>query len=352
VTETFETEEPLLGRAAEIARVLGQLTRSGGDNPHERAVRVRQALDELGPTFAKLGQVLSTRPDLLPPELIDELATLQDRVTPMTEAEVVAVMEEELGVPWEDVFESIDPSPLAAGTIGQVHRAVLENGDRVVVKVQRPNARSEIMRDLGLFELFAEKAAERPGLRQVVDLPAVVQHLSASLRRELDFRQEAANTERMREVLAPYSRLGVPRVYEQLSSQRVLVLEEIPGVPLREAEIEEGREETARQLLDSYYRQVLKDGFFHADPHPGNMLWANGRLYLIDLGMVGEVTPELRSLILALVLAFSRRDASFLTELVLALGDDEDTADVDVEALERDFEEFVERFHTSSLEEL
>ncbi len=350
MSETLESE-PLLGRAAEIARVLGGFARSGVDDPRERAIRLREALERLGPTFAKLGQILSTRPDLLPPEVIDELATLQDRVTPMSEAEVVAVMEEELGVPWEDVFESIDPTPLAAGTIGQVHRATLETGDRVVVKVQRPNARPEIMRDLGLFEVFSEKAARRPALRQVVDLPAVVEHLSASLRRELDFRIEAANTRRMREILSPYSRLGVPRVYDELSSQRVLVLEQIPGVPLREAAIEEGREETARQLLDSYYRQLLKEGFFHADPHPGNMLWADGRLYLIDLGMVGEVTPELRGLILALVLAFSRRDARFLSELVLVLGENEG-ADVDFDALEREFAEFVERFHTGSLQEL
>jgi ubiquinone biosynthesis protein len=361
VTEAVGVEGGLLGRAAEITRVLakyGLAERAASPDSEEgslraRAERLRLALEELGPTFAKLGQILSTRPDLLPPEVIEELATLQDRVTPMTEAEVVAVMEEEFGVPWEDVFESIDPVPLAAGTIGQVHRARLESGDRVVVKVQRPNARDEIMRDLGLFELFAEKAAGRPGLRSLVDIPAVVEHLSASLRRELDFRQEAANTTRMREVLAGYSRLSVPRVYDELTTQRVLVLEEIEGVPLRGAAADaDGREEAARQLLESYYRQVLKEGFFHADPHPGNMMWGDGRLYLLDLGMVGELGPELRELILLLVLAFAREDARFLTELMLLLADDDDRTDLDMDALEEEFAEFIARFRRGSLKEL
>src|SRR5207302_4400073 len=156
-----------------------------------QARRLREAMEELGPTFAKLGQILSTRPDLLPPEFIEELSTLQDQVPPLTEAEVVQVMEEELGVPWEDVFESIDPQPLAAGTIGQVHTATLEGGERVVVKVQRPGARDEIMRDVGLLRLFAEKTESREALRRIVDLPAVVEHLASSLQRELDFEQEA-----------------------------------------------------------------------------------------------------------------------------------------------------------------
>src|SRR6059058_3004698 len=199
-----EVEGQLLGRALRIGKVLakyGLRDRSGDGSMRDRAVSLRLALEELGPTFAKLGQILSTRPDLLPPEFVAELEKLQDDVPPLTEAEVVLVMEEELGVPWEDVFESIHPQPLAAGTIGEVHRARLEGGARVVVKVQRPGAAEEIERDLGLFALFAEKAEGREALRGLVDIPAVVEHLSLSLRRELDFREEASNIERMRQVL-------------------------------------------------------------------------------------------------------------------------------------------------------
>ena len=269
-------DERLLGRAARIATVLGKYglteARRDSDTPQQRARRLREALEELGPTFAKLGQILSTRPDLLPPEAVAELAALQDQVTPLTEAEVVEVMEEELGVPWEDVFASIEPEPLAAGTIGQVHRAVLEDGERVVVKVQRPTAKHDIYRDLSLLELFAEKTANREALRKIVDIPAVIEHLSDSLRRELDFKLEAENVERLRAALGEHERLGAPRVLDQLTTSRLLVLEEIPGVPVREMPEGPERREVARQLLEFYYRQILVEGFFHADPHPGNML--------------------------------------------------------------------------------
>jgi ubiquinone biosynthesis protein len=197
----------------------------GGKNDEaERARRFRSALEELGPTFAKLGHILSTRPDLLPAAVVAELADLQDHVAPLTEAEVVAVMEAELKVPWGDVFASIEPDPLASGTIAQVHRATLVGGERVVVKVQRPTAETEIRQDLGLLRRFAAKAAGRPSFQQVVDVPAVIDHLSSSLVRELDFRHEAANIERMREVLAPFSRLSVPEVIADLSAGRLLVL--------------------------------------------------------------------------------------------------------------------------------
>jgi ubiquinone biosynthesis protein len=336
---THEAEGRLLGRAARIAKVLakyGLKERGSADVPlRERAHNLRSALEELGPTFAKLGQILSTRPDLLPPEFIDELSTLQDQVPPLTEAEVVAVMEEELGVPWEDVFESIDPKPLAAGTIGQVHRATLETGEPVVVKVQRPGAREEIMSDLGLLELFAEKAEHRAAMRRLVDIPAVIQHLSDSLKRELDFRQEAANIARLREVLTRYQRLDVPGVYEQLSSSRLLVLEFIDGVPVRQAPDTKERRDAARQLIESYYHQVLVDGFFHADPHPGNLLWADGTVYFLDCGMVGEVEPRVRELMLLLVMAFWQEDDAFLAQVVLQLSG-QDVPDLDVVAFERE----------------
>ena len=352
-----EVEEELFARAARIGTIVGRFAmaeRAAGHplSPQERAAHLRDALEELGPTFAKLGQILSTRPDLLPPEFVAELETLQDRVTPLTESEVVAVMEEELQVPWEDVFDSIDPEPLAAGTIGQVHRATLEDGERVVVKVQRPTARDEIARDLGLLELFAEKAASRPALRELIDIPVLATNLSESLRRELDFRQEAANIERMRQVLEPFDRLDVPRLHSELTTPRLLVMEEVQGVPIRQAPESEVRTAAARQLLEAYYRQVLQDGFFHADPHPGNLLWWNDKVYFLDLGMVGEVEPRLRELIVLLLLAFVRDDAQFLAEVMLMLAD-EQAADVDLEALQAEFAEFIDRFRSKgSLREI
>src|SRR2546423_12532964 len=296
--------------------------------------------------------MLSTRPDLFSPELIDELAKLQDRVAPMGEDEVVRVMEQELRVPWEDVFESIDPEPLAAGTIGQVHRATLESGEHVVVKVQRPRAREEILRDLGLFEAFAERALQRERLRETVDIPAVVQHLSESLRRELDLQQDAANLERMRAMLAPYDRLGVPRVLHDLSTSRLLVLEFVDGMPILDAPESDERKDAARQLVEAFYRQILADGFFHADPHPGNLLWSGEKIYLLDLGMVGELEARHRELLILLLLAFSRNDSAFLSETVLMLAGEERRADLDLCALEREFGEFVGRFQIGSLQDI
>ena len=356
MSDTQEADLGLLGRAARIGTVLtryGLGERGAADVPlTERAKSLRAALEELGPTFAKLGQILSTRPDLLPPEFITELSMLQDQVPPMTEAEVVEVMESELRVPWEDVFEHIDPEPLAAGTIGQVHAATLENGDRVVVKVQRLGAEEEIMRDLGLLELFAEKAENRAGLRRLVDFPSVIRHLSESLKRELDFRMEAANVDRLGEVLERYSRLEVPSVYHELSSKRLLVLSFVDGVPIRETPDVPERYEAARQLIESYYRQVLVDGFFHADPHPGNLLWSDGCVYFLDCGMVGEVDPRIRELVLLLVMAFWQEDDEFLAEIVLQLADQELPDTFDMSTFEHELAQLLSGVRGQSLQEI
>ncbi len=359
--EATGVEGRLLSRAWRIGRIMAKagarefLTRPRLDDAEAMraaARRFRLALDELGPTFAKLGQILSTRPDLIPPFFVEELASLQERVTPLTEAEVVSVMDQELEVPWEDVFESMDPEPLAAGTIAQVHRATLESGERVVVKIQRPTAEQDILQDLGLLEMFAQRAAERPVFRRMFDVPGIVEHLSTSLRRELDFRQEAANLERMREVLAPFPRLDVPAVYEEYSSARLLVMQEVRGVPVREAPPGPARKEAARQLLEAYYHQVMVEGFFHADPHPGNMKWWDEKIHFLDLGMVGEVAPEVRELILLILLAFSQRDAAFLSEVVLMLADAEDSGAVDFAAFREEMERFIERYRDLSLREI
>ena len=363
------TEGQLLGRAARIAAVLGKYglgnrvssdSSRGSDGSGSerlssedvRAQRFRRALEELGPTFAKLGQILSTRPDLLPPAFVRELTALQDQVTPLTERQVVEVMERELRVPWEDVFASIEPHPMAAGTIAQVHRAILVSGERVVVKVQRPNAQEEILADLGLLEQLAAKAAGRKAFTEVIDVPAIIAHLSSSLRRELDFRHEAGNLERMRDVLAPFDRLAVPRVYAELTTARLLVMEEVQGIPVQDAPAGEARRAAGRQMLEAYYQQVMADGFFHADPHPGNMMWADGTVYLLDLGMVGEVNAELRRSLLLLLLAFWREDVGFLAELMVSLSAEPVDARFEEDAFRAELAEIVSRYRHLPLNEL
>ncbi|MGZ8607018.1 MAG: AarF/UbiB family protein [Actinomycetota bacterium] len=360
-TEQEEVQPRLVGRASRIASVMAKagmrelFTRSDPDthaNRRRQAQRVRGAMEELGPTFAKLGQILSTRPDLLPPEFIEELAALQDNVPALTEAQVVAVMEQELGVPWEDVFESIEPAPMAAGTIAEVHRATLADGSRVVVKVQRPTAREDIMQDLALLELFAEKTESRPAFRQVIDMPAVFAHLSESLRRELDFREEATNIDRMRQVLEPYARLDVPGVYHELSSARLLVMEEIQGAPIRTAPHGRERTEAARQLLESYYAQILTEGFFHADPHPGNLMWWNDKIYFLDFGMVGQIGPDIRENLMLLLMAFWQEDVQFLTDVTLMLAGDGERGDLDVGAFQDELGAVMAKYRNVSLREI
>jgi predicted unusual protein kinase regulating ubiquinone biosynthesis (AarF/ABC1/UbiB family)/nucleotide-binding universal stress UspA family protein len=314
-------------RAEEIVRALGptvltalagRALRRGPDEAGPR--RLREAFEELGPTFGKLGQMLSTRPDLVAPEYIAELQSLQSSVPPMTEPEVVAVMEEELGVPWEDVFGSIDPAHVAAGTIGQVHRATLADGHRVVVKVQRPGAQEIIDRDLTLLESVVRPFARVGRVGRVVDLPSVVEQLSASLRAELDFTLEAANLDEMAELLAPYEHLRVPACHHGLTSRRLLVMDEIVGgVPLAEAPEGPERQIAARELLHAFYQQVLDEGFFHADPHPGNLMWADDRIWLLDLGMVGRLDAEARRQLMLLLLAFAQGDGGMIADVALDL---------------------------------
>jgi ubiquinone biosynthesis protein len=357
------TEPHLMSRGTKIATVFakhglkelfGRPDADGAFGRRRQAKRLRSSLEELGPTFAKIGQILSTRPDLMPPEFIEELATLQDNVPPLTEEQVVRVMEQELGVPWEDVFETIDPRPLAAGTIAQVHRATLADHTKAVVKVQRPDAKEQIEQDLALLEVFAEKVAERPGLKQVVDMEAVFEHLSESLHRELDFRREAENIERMGSVIGDFSRLRVPVVHAEYSTSRLLVMQDIGGGPATSAPEGPARKDAARQLLESFYKQILVDGFFHADPHPGNLMWQPDEetLYFLDLGMIGEVGPDLREHMMLLLMAFWQQDVGFLTDVTLMLTGAINRTDLDVEAFQEELGALMARNRGVSIKEI
>ena len=357
------TEPHLMSRGTKIATVFakhglkelfGRPDADGAFGRRRQAKRLRSSLEELGPTFAKIGQILSTRPDLMPPEFIEELATLQDNVPPLTEEQVVRVMEQELGVPWEDVFETIDARPLAAGTIAQVHRATLADHTKAVVKVQRPDAKEQIEQDLALLEVFAEKVAERPGLKQVVDMEAVFEHLSESLHRELDFRREAENIERMGSVIGDFSRLRVPVVHAEYSTSRLLVMQDIGGGPATSAPEGPARRDAARQLLESFYKQILVDGFFHADPHPGNLMWQPDEetLYFLDLGMIGEVGPDLREHMMLLLMAFWQQDVGFLTDVTLMLTGAINRTDLDVEAFQEELGALMARNRGVSIKEI
>ena len=360
VAERESDSDSLSERAAEIARVLGPLglrrlsgrvLASSGDPEGPR--ELREALERLGPTFGKLGQILSTRPDLLPPEYLEELASLQSDVPRLTEAEVVAAMERELGVPWEDVFSTIEPEPLAAGTIGQVHRARLADGTRVVVKVRRPGAAEVVERDLELLARAVKPVSRIRRVRRVIDLPSLVEQVSGALREELDFTVEARNLDRMGEILASNRRVAVPGCHRDLSSGGLLVIDEIvDGVPLAEAPAGEPRTAAARELLHAYYKQVLDAGFFHADPHPGNLMWADETIWLLDLGMVGRLGEATRRQLMLVLLAFAQGDAEMLADLALDLGGMTEELDVDMTAYQADLGRLMDGVRGRSLQEI
>ena len=295
--------------------------RPGAGEPRPLARNLRAALDEAGGMFIKLGQVLSTRADLLPPDVIAELSRLQDDVTPADPASIEALLTAELGAPPRAVFASFDPVPLAAASIGQAHRARLATGERVIVKVQRPDARALVERDLDILLRMARALEARAGWARQVAVAEMTRGFAAALREELDFRIEARNLA----AVASSSRVRVPAVYQQWSTSRVLVMEYLDGVRVAHAEpvlAASGvdRHGLARGLLAALLGQVMAEGTFHADPHPGNVLvLRDGQLALIDFGSVGRLDPLQQAALRRLLLAVARRNPAGLHDALLDL---------------------------------
>jgi ubiquinone biosynthesis protein len=294
----------------------------------ERGRHLREMLDELGPTFVKFGQLLSTRPDVVPPDIVAELRSLQDDVTPFPFAQVREVVEEELGLTLEQAFLEFGEAPIAAASIGQVHRAVLPNGDEVVVKVQRPNAPSQIENDIALLYQAARLIKERVRALDFIDVNDVVDEFARFIRQELDYKLEARHADTFRRNFAGSPTVVVPRVYWDYSGTRMLTLEYLAGVQLADLELDvtavEARRELAYRVTDTWMEMIFRHGFFHGDPHPANVLVLDGgRIGLVDFGLVGKLTDE---------------DLSRLTRLFI------DAATENVEALPRRLAELGVRY--------
>jgi ubiquinone biosynthesis protein len=265
--------------------------------PSERGRHLREMLDELGPTFVKFGQLLSMRPDVLPPDIIAELRGLQDDVSPFPYEQVEAMIRTELGQPIERLFREFDPVPTAAASIGQVHRATLPNGRDVVVKVQRPGAPRQIEADLNLMYQAARIAKERVSALDFIDAEALVDEFARSIRQELDYRLEARNAETFRKNFAGHPHVRIPRVYWTYTRPRVLTLEYLDGTQLADLELlgwaPEQRRRLAEILTEAWMTMIFRHGFFHADPHPANVLvFAPDRIGLVDFGQAGRLTDE------------------------------------------------------------
>jgi ubiquinone biosynthesis protein len=268
------------------------------DEGSTRGQRLRATLDELGPTFVKFGQLLSTRPDVVPPDIVFELRHLQDAVTPFPYEHAAQVVHEELGLSVEQLFLEFERTPVAAASIGQVHRATLPNGKRVVVKVQRPDARRQIEADIALMYQAARFARDRIKGLEFIDTVALVDEFARTIRQELDYRAEARNAEQFHRNFAGHAHVRVPRVYWSYSRSRVLTLELLEGTQLKDVPLEsytmEERRELATVITDAWMAMIFRHGFFHADPHPSNVLVLDGaaQIGLVDFGMAGKLTDE------------------------------------------------------------
>lgn len=316
------------------------------------ARRFRMMLNDLGPTFIKLGQVMSTRADLLPAEYIAELSTLQDSVAPFPLEQVHAQIREGLGREVKEVFTQVDPTPLAAASIAQVHRATTLAGDEVVVKVQRPGIEEQIRSDLIVLRSLArllEAVFEETGIYTPT---GIVDEFDRAINEELDFVHEAANLREFsaNHVERPYIR--IPKVYAELSSSQVLTLELIRGEKLSQFELTDGRRsKIARNLIEASFRQLFVDGLFHGDPHPGNLLVMEGDvLALLDFGLVGRISKAMQETLVMLSIAVALKDAESVARIIYRVGVPDHRADL--QGFKLDVEKILQRHRPVTLKDV
>lgn len=315
------------------------------------AARFRGMLADLGPTFVKFGQVLSTRPDLLPAAWIEELRTLQDQVPPFPLAEVRQQIEASLGASPEALGLELEEQPLASASIAQVHRGRLRDGRVVAVKVQRPGIEERVRADLDLLFYLArilEAVVEETG----VSTPTgIIEEFERSITEELDFLNEARNVRRFVQANRGRPAFKIPEVFEELSGRRVLTLEYLEGVKITEACPPHDGPTLARTMVDGAFRQLFVDGFFHGDPHPGNVLvLPDGRIGFLDFGLCGELTPQMRENIVLLVLAVALRDADSAARLIYRIGIPDQRTDLT--AFRHDIQGILDRYLGLRLQEV
>lgn len=325
---------------------------------------LRNILIDLGPVYVKLGQILSTRPDLLPPEYINELSLLQDDVPPLPWPQIEKVLRLELRRPLEETFTIIHPQAVAAGSIAQTHRAMLVDGREVALKVQRPGIEVVVEQDMTLLRSLAD-LANRTNLVQDYDLRALADEFAAALRHELDFRQEARYTDQLRQNLSTSrwfdpTRLVIPEIYWEFTTSKLLVMQWLDGVPLLSATLKglgyENNPQAERRaittlLFRAFFQQIYRDGFFHADPHPGNLFYlTDGRVALLDCGLIGRLNPSTQGLLTEMLLAIADVDAPRVAQLTLQLA--ESGQNVNLIQLENDCDRLLRKYHNQSLAQI
>lgn len=333
----------------------GLLGHAPRPEPYTRPEHVRLAIEDLGATFIKLGQILSSRPDLMSPDYLVELAKLQDHAPPVPTDQVREVLTAELGRPPEEVFARFEAVPLAAASIGQVHGATLADGTEVVVKVRRPGVVELIDEDLEILQNLAATASRRWAGARNYDLVGLAQEFASGLRAELDYIREGRNAERFAASFAGDPTVHIPRVYWETTTSRVLTLERIRGFKITDrAELDAAgidRPELARRAARIILKMIFDDGFFHADPHAGNFFIEPGnRIALIDFGLVGTVEEQTREQLARVLLALNSRESERLVDTLLDFG--VARGRVDRGALRRDLDHLLSRVYTQSIGEI
>ncbi|HJS42848.1 MAG TPA: AarF/ABC1/UbiB kinase family protein [Gemmatimonadales bacterium] len=360
-----------VGRYKDIAVLLIKYGRSDvvreagwGDEvatpPHDpetpaKAEQLAADLEAMGPTFVKLGQLLSSRSDLLPATYIDALSRLQDDVAPFPFEQVEQIVTEELGVRISKAFAEFEREPVAAASLGQVHRAILREGQPVVVKVQRPNIREQMLEDLEALAEIAAVLDRGTKIGKRFHFSGMIEEFRKTLLAELDYRREANHLTTLADNLSDFERIVVPRPVPDYSTARVITMDFIPGSKINSlspvALLEVDGDELAEQLFRAYLKQTFIDGFFHADPHPGNVfITPDGRLALLDLGMVARLAPRLQEQLLQIVLAISEGRADDAADVAIKIG--ETAPDFQEKEFRRRVEEVVARAQDATLGEL
>jgi len=314
----------------------------------DSAAHIRELLEELGPTFVKMGQLLSTRPDIVPEPYLRELAKLQDTAAQLPFAEIEAVIEAEFSAPLESIFPQFDETPLAAASLAQVHAARLADGTPVIVKVQRPGIREQVETDIEILYKRAKFLESHWERARIYGITEVVDEFALTIREELDFTREGNNTDRLREMMAETEGIKLPLVYWELTTGKVLTLERLSGVKITDLPVaslpEIDSKKIAVRLASFFLEQIFVHGFFHADPHPGNILVNSaGEIELLDCGQVGRLEAENKAGAVRMLLAFEQRDARALAEEVLNLGIAQE--EVDVRRLSEDLEKMLRTYY-------
>ncbi|MDP1835914.1 MAG: AarF/UbiB family protein [Chlamydiales bacterium] len=344
------------GRSDIVANLSSEFQVERPENPSEQASikDLGQELQRLGPTFVKLGQLLSSQTNALPVEYLEELEKLQDKADPFPFEEAEKIIESELGIKLKTAFEEFDPKPVAAASLSQVHRAVLHSGTEVAVKVQRPNIEENIQQDLEILETIVTLLEKNTEWAKRYSLVRSFKHLRTNLLNELDFKREARNLVVLKKNLTEFTDIEVPSPIPDYTSRRVLTMQYMQGTKITKLSpvvtMERDVEHLAESLLKAYLKQVAVDGFFHTDPHPGNIYLGEQKLIILDLGMVGRIPPRMQGLLLQLLFAISEGQGEDTADILVKMG--RPLKDFDHYALREQISDLVIEYYDVSLSDV